>query len=137
MNPKTKARSSLGPIKEEGVNASPAAADFPNNGNCSRLRLKARKKEHPQRRRIEHKEAEDFSRKKSQQQRSGKAKRKDQSMITDLPDIHLEYEDRGGVLIYDTCDDIRRKINDHLRKIPNASQSLFVRDLSTVLCVSV
>ena len=47
----------------------------------------------------------------------------------DVSDIHLEGEDEEEVEIYDTCDEIRRKIAAHLRA-PGITQAGFCRALS-------
>ncbi|KAK5658889.1 hypothetical protein OQA88_1703 [Cercophora sp. LCS_1] len=46
----------------------------------------------------------------------------------DISDIHLEGEETDTVPIYDTCDEIRRKINAHLQK-PGVTQAQFCRDI--------
>lgn len=46
----------------------------------------------------------------------------------DLSDIHLEGEEDDEVLVYDTCDEIRKKINAHLRK-DGITAAAFLRDL--------
>ncbi len=48
----------------------------------------------------------------------------------DVSNIHLDGEEDEAVPIWDTCDDIRRKINAHLR-LPNVTQASFLRALST------
>ncbi|MCJ1399059.1 hypothetical protein MMC11_002261 [Xylographa trunciseda] len=47
----------------------------------------------------------------------------------DVSDIHLEGEDEEAVEIYDTCDEIRRKIAAHLRA-PGVTQAAFCRAIS-------
>lgn len=47
---------------------------------------------------------------------------------TDISDISLPGEDNGRVEVYDTCDEIRKKINAHLVK-PGVTQAGFCRDL--------
>jgi hypothetical protein len=52
----------------------------------------------------------------------------------DVSSIHLENEDTGGPIpIYDTCDDLRTKINRHLRTTPGISNAAFIRDLNAAL----
>ncbi|KAG8672937.1 hypothetical protein FPOAC2_06356 [Fusarium poae] len=53
------------------------------------------------------------------------------SPTTGLPDIsgiHLPFEEEDDVPVYDDCDEIRRKINAHLRTT-NVTQAQFCRDL--------
>jgi hypothetical protein len=50
----------------------------------------------------------------------------------DLADIHLKGEEDETRPIFDTCDDIRKKINDHL-KSPGVTQAGFSRELSEML----
>lgn len=53
------------------------------------------------------------------------------SSVAGLPDIsgiHLPGEEMDNVPVYDTCDDVRRKINAHL-KTPGLTQTQFCRDL--------
>ncbi|KAI0522151.1 hypothetical protein F5B22DRAFT_461057 [Xylaria bambusicola] len=53
------------------------------------------------------------------------------SSVAGLPDIsgiHLEGEETDDVPVYDTCDDIRKKINAHL-KTPGLTQTQFCRDI--------
>ncbi|KIW02261.1 uncharacterized protein PV09_06411 [Verruconis gallopava] len=59
----------------------------------------------------------------------GKGK-KDPSIPTPIPfpSIQLEGEEEDEVEVYDSCDEIRRKIEAHLRK-PNVTQASFLRDL--------
>lgn len=45
-----------------------------------------------------------------------------------ISNIHLEGEETDEVEVYDTCDEIRRKINAHL-KTPGLTQTQFCRDL--------
>ncbi|PVH96827.1 hypothetical protein DM02DRAFT_598529 [Periconia macrospinosa] len=46
----------------------------------------------------------------------------------DLSDIHLDGEENDEVPVYDTCDEVRRKINAHLRK-DGVIVAAFLRDL--------
>ncbi|KAF5681425.1 hypothetical protein FDENT_8196 [Fusarium denticulatum] len=48
--------------------------------------------------------------------------------LPDISDIHLEGEETDDVPIYDDCDEIRRKINAHM-KIPSVTQAQFCRDI--------
>ncbi|KAJ4251481.1 hypothetical protein NW762_011466 [Fusarium torreyae] len=48
--------------------------------------------------------------------------------LPDISDIHLDGEESDEVPVYDTCDEIRRKINAHL-KTPGLTQAQFCRDL--------
>lgn len=57
------------------------------------------------------------------------AKRKGNAGQTDLSGIELEGEADDAVPVFDSCDEIRRKINAHLRK-DNVTQAGFARDLT-------
>ncbi|KAK5129512.1 hypothetical protein LTR08_003203 [Meristemomyces frigidus] len=46
----------------------------------------------------------------------------------DISDIHLPNQDSDSVPVYDSCDEVRRKIAAHLRK-PEVTQAQFCRDL--------
>lgn len=48
---------------------------------------------------------------------------------TDISDVHLEGEEIDSVEIYDTCDEVRRKINAYLKK-DEVTQAQFLRDLA-------
>jgi hypothetical protein len=48
--------------------------------------------------------------------------------LPDISEIHLEGEETDEVPIYDNCDEIRRKINAHM-KIPSVTQAQFCRDI--------
>ncbi|KAI1767916.1 hypothetical protein GGR53DRAFT_518157 [Hypoxylon sp. FL1150] len=48
--------------------------------------------------------------------------------LPDITWIYLAGEEEDEVLVYDTCDDVRRKINAHL-KTPGVTQAKFCRDL--------
>ena len=52
--------------------------------------------------------------------------------VADLGHIHLPGEEEESVPIYDTCDDVRKKINDHL-KLPGITQAGFSRELSELM----
>lgn len=56
------------------------------------------------------------------------------SSLPDITDIYLEGEEDDDVSVYDTCDEIRRKINAHLRT-PGVTQAQFCRDLYAQLHV--
>ncbi|KAK7948443.1 uncharacterized protein PG986_009329 [Apiospora aurea] len=49
--------------------------------------------------------------------------------IPDITEIHLDGEDDDAVPIYDTCDEVRRKISAHLRKTPGLTEAAFRRTL--------
>jgi hypothetical protein len=51
----------------------------------------------------------------------------------ELSDIHLDGEIDEDVKIYDTCDDVRKKVNEHLK---TSSQAAFARELSEMLPVT-
>lgn len=53
----------------------------------------------------------------------------------DISDIHLEGEETDSVPVYDTCDEIRRKINVHLKR-PGVTQAQFGRDVLAQLHVN-
>ncbi|MCJ1306789.1 hypothetical protein MMC25_000432 [Agyrium rufum] len=59
---------------------------------------------------------------------SGDAKDKDKDKFN-VDGIELDGEYRGRVPVYDTCDDVRRKISLHLRN-PDVTQAGFLRALS-------
>ena len=46
--------------------------------------------------------------------------------------MHLPGEEEEAVPIFDTCDDVHRKINDHL-KLPGTTQAGFSRELSELI----
>ncbi|KAK0624774.1 hypothetical protein B0T17DRAFT_531014 [Bombardia bombarda] len=46
----------------------------------------------------------------------------------DISDIHLPGEETDRVPVYDSCDEVRRKINAHLKK-PGVTQAQFCRDI--------
>ncbi|KAI0422940.1 hypothetical protein F5X98DRAFT_323352 [Xylaria grammica] len=48
--------------------------------------------------------------------------------LPDIKDIHLPGEETDDVAVYDSCDEVRRKINAHL-KTPGLTQTQFCRDL--------
>lgn len=49
----------------------------------------------------------------------------------DLADIHLPGEEEDAVEVYDTCDEVRKKINAYMKK-PGVTQAQFCRDLSAM-----
>ncbi|KAK8039016.1 hypothetical protein PG993_007427 [Apiospora rasikravindrae] len=49
--------------------------------------------------------------------------------LPDISDIHLDGEEDDAVPIFDTCDEIRRKISAHLRKTPGLTEAEFRRTL--------
>ncbi|KAM7199266.1 hypothetical protein V8F33_004514 [Rhypophila sp. PSN 637] len=53
----------------------------------------------------------------------------------DISDVHLEGEETDSVPVYDTCDEVRRKINAHLKK-PGVTQAQFGRDILAQLHVN-
>ncbi|KAK5946720.1 hypothetical protein PMZ80_000863 [Knufia obscura] len=55
--------------------------------------------------------------------------KKGEDKTTDITAIHLSGEESGTVPIYDTCDDIRNKINAHLRSA-GTTQASFCREIS-------
>lgn len=61
----------------------------------------------------------------------GASKDKDAPGAADLADTHLPGEEDDAVEVYDTCDEMRKKINAHLRK-PGVTQASFCRDLTAM-----
>ncbi|KAI0805160.1 hypothetical protein GGR55DRAFT_300835 [Xylaria sp. FL0064] len=59
---------------------------------------------------------------------SSTAKKAAATSLPDISGIYLPGEEEDDVEIYDTCDEIRRKINAHL-KTPGLTQTQFCRDL--------
>ncbi len=49
-----------------------------------------------------------------------------------MSNIHLDCEENEKVPIYDTCDDVRRKVNAHLRE-STMTQAAFLRELDKIL----
>lgn len=49
----------------------------------------------------------------------------------DLADIHLPGEEQDAVEVYDTCDEVRKKIAAYMKK-PGVTQAQFCRDLSAM-----
>ncbi|KAK8094328.1 hypothetical protein PG997_001013 [Apiospora hydei] len=49
--------------------------------------------------------------------------------LPDITEIHLDGEEDDAVPIYDTCDEVRRKISAHLRKTPGLTEAEFRRTL--------
>ncbi|KAK4890211.1 hypothetical protein LTR27_011093 [Elasticomyces elasticus] len=56
----------------------------------------------------------------------------DKHVVTasELSSVHLDGEEEEQVEIYDTCDDVRKKINDHLK---NTTRAAFSRELAEIL----
>ncbi|KAI2632728.1 hypothetical protein GGS21DRAFT_139177 [Xylaria nigripes] len=48
--------------------------------------------------------------------------------LPDITDIHLDGEETDEIPIYDSCDEIRKKINQHLN-MPGVTQAQFCRDI--------
>ncbi|KAG9844004.1 hypothetical protein KCU98_g4207, partial [Aureobasidium melanogenum] len=53
---------------------------------------------------------------------------KKDAVTTDISNIHLDGEETDSVEVYDSCDEIRKKIAAHLRK-PGVTAAQFCRDL--------
>ena len=51
--------------------------------------------------------------------------------VGDLKNVHLDGEEDEQVEVYDTCDEVRRKIAAHLRK-PGVTKASFCRDICAV-----
>ena len=58
-----------------------------------------------------------------------RVKKEDQDKKLDVSGVHLDGEENGAVEIYDTCDEVRRKLAAHLRE-SSVSQAAFLRALS-------
>ncbi|KAK8006606.1 hypothetical protein PG991_012903 [Apiospora marii] len=56
--------------------------------------------------------------------------------LPDISDIHLDGEEEDKVPIFDTCDEVRHKINAHLRKTPGLTEAEFRRTLFAQLHTS-
>lgn len=61
-----------------------------------------------------------------------KVKKSEESKKMDVSSTILEGEDDESVEVYDTCDDVRRKIAAYLRE-PNVTQAAFLRSLAQML----
>jgi hypothetical protein len=57
--------------------------------------------------------------------KKAKGKGKGTGEVPDVDDIKLPYEEEDNVSVFDTCDDIRRKIN-----VPGVTQAAFSRELA-------
>ncbi|KAI0140514.1 hypothetical protein GGR57DRAFT_488015 [Xylariaceae sp. FL1272] len=70
-----------------------------------------------------------------QQKKSSQPKQKAKANtgVPDISGIHLDGEEDDGVQIYDTCDEMRKKINAHLRKSTGLTLAQFCRDLKSQL----
>jgi hypothetical protein len=65
--------------------------------------------------------------------KSTKANSKKTGTVThDISQIVLPGEEENRIEVYDTCDEVRRKISAHLRK-PDVTQAAFCRDLTSML----
>ncbi|KAK4934767.1 hypothetical protein LTR10_024043 [Elasticomyces elasticus] len=65
-----------------------------------------------------------------------KSKKEEQAEIearNDVSGIHLHGDENDNVSVYDTCDDIRTKINKYLRDTPHATNASFVREVNRAL----
>ncbi|KAJ4350804.1 hypothetical protein N0V95_004417 [Ascochyta clinopodiicola] len=58
-----------------------------------------------------------------------KPKASEPAAAPNIANIELEGEEDDEVEVYDTCDEIRRKINAHLKK-PGMTQAAFLRDIA-------
>lgn len=58
-----------------------------------------------------------------------KVKKGEESKKLDVSDIKLDGEEEGEVEVYDTCDEIRRKIAAYLRE-PDVTQAGFLREIA-------
>ena len=66
---------------------------------------------------------------KAEDAKDAKKNKKDDDKKQDVSDIHLQGEEKGEVPIYDTCDEVRRKINAHLRA-SSMTQAAFLREIA-------
>ncbi|BEI82123.1 hypothetical protein CcaverHIS002_0212830 [Cutaneotrichosporon cavernicola] len=57
------------------------------------------------------------------------AKKGRAAALTDFGDLRLAGEETRSVKVYDSCDEIRRKINAHLQ-LPEVTQASFLRDVA-------
>ena len=74
-------------------------------------------------------EGHKMPRKKAKKDTDTDGKETGKNLDYDVSDIHLEGEDEGEVEIYDTCNEVRRKIAAHLRA-PGITQAGFCRAMS-------
>jgi hypothetical protein len=58
-----------------------------------------------------------------------KVKKADEQQKIDVSGIHLDGEDEDEVEVYETCDEVRKKVNAYLRE-PNVTQAGFCREIS-------
>lgn len=58
-----------------------------------------------------------------------KKAKKDEADLPSVEDVELVGEDEDKVAVYDTCDDVRKKINAYLKK-PGVTQASFLRGAS-------
>lgn len=58
-----------------------------------------------------------------------KVKKAEEHQKIDVSGIHLDGEDEGEVEVYETCDEVRKKVNAYLRE-PNVTQAGFCREIS-------
>lgn len=65
---------------------------------------------------------------KKQKTGAGSSSKAAASAAVDLSDVVLRGEDHDSVPVFDSCDEIRRKINAHLKK-PGVTQAQFLRDV--------
>jgi hypothetical protein len=79
-------------------------------------------------------EAHKFFKKRGLEGKKTKAKRvkKGEEKVIDFSDVHLDGEDDGSVPVYDTCDEVRRKIRAHF-VLPGVTQAAFLREAAKAL----
>ena len=70
-----------------------------------------------------------FKRREAEGKTVPKKRKADAAPAVDLSDVHLDDEDTDSVKIFDSCDEIRRKIAAHLRK-PGVTQAQLLKDLA-------
>jgi hypothetical protein len=58
-----------------------------------------------------------------------KVKRAEEAKMNDVSSIHLEGESDVSVPVYDSCDEIRKKISAYLRE-PQVTQAAFLREIA-------
>ncbi|KIW91892.1 uncharacterized protein Z519_07862 [Cladophialophora bantiana CBS 173.52] len=69
----------------------------------------------------------------AQQKGAGSKSKQGAAGDNDVSSIHLDGDERDSVPVYDTCDDIRTKINRFLRETPGASNAGFTRTINAAL----
>ncbi|KAK8206446.1 hypothetical protein BKA81DRAFT_282555, partial [Phyllosticta paracitricarpa] len=97
---------------------------LPTAASANKRQKKDSKKATPQTSNSE--QSDDKSKKAATKKKSSGA-----TTAADLADITLPKEETDNVEVYDSCDEIRKKINAHLRE-PGVTQAQFCRDLAAM-----